>query len=224
MCKILSSIKCCPLTGEHSKLIILFWRLVSVQLFSHVWLFVTPWTAAWQDSLSITNSRSLLKLRSVESVMPSNHLILCNPTLLAAFNLSKHQGLFKWVSYSRQVAKEFFFQGARIFQFHLQWYVQWFWSPQKWSVTISIVSPSICHEVMGPDTMIFIFWMLSFKPTFSLSCFTFIKRLFSSFSLSAIRVVSFLYLRLLVFLLAILIAACASSSLTFCMRYSACVK
>ena len=53
-----------------------------------------------------------------------------------------------------------------------------------------IISPSICHEVMGPDAMILVFWMLSFKPTFPLSSFTFIKRLFSSSSLSAIRVVS----------------------------------
>ena len=58
------------------------------------------------------------------------------------------------------------------------------------SVTVSIVSPSICHEVMGPDAMILVFWMLSFKPAFLHSSFTFIKRLFSSSSLSAIRVVS----------------------------------
>ena len=70
------------------------------------------------------------------------------------------------------------------------------------SVTVSIVSPSICHEVMGPDVMILVFWMLSFKPTFSLSPFTFIKRLFSSSSLSAIRVVSSSYPRLLIFPLA----------------------
>ena len=55
------------------------------------------------------------------------------------------------------------------------------------SDTVSMVSPSISHEVMGPDAMILVFWMLSFKPTFSLSSFTFIKRLFSSSSLSAIR-------------------------------------
>ena len=61
------------------------------------------------------------------------------------------------------------------------------------------------------------FWMLSFHPVFSASSFTFIKRLFSSSSLSAIRVVSSAYLRLLIFLLAILIPACASSSLAFCM-------
>ena len=53
-----------------------------VQLLSHVQIFVTPWTAARQASLSITNSRSLLKLMSIESVMPSNHLILCHPLLL----------------------------------------------------------------------------------------------------------------------------------------------
>ena len=85
----------------------------------------------------------------------------------------------------------------------------------------SIVYPSICHEVMGPDAMIFVFWMLSFKPTFSLSSFTFIKRLFSSCSLSAIRVVSSACLRLLRFLLAILIPACTSSSLAFRMMYFA---
>ena len=74
---------------------------------------------------------------------------------------------------------------------------------------------------MGPDAMVFVFWMLSFKPTFSLSSFTFIKRLFSSSSLSAISVVSSAYLRLLTFLLAILIPAYASSSPAFLMMYSA---
>ena len=54
----------------------------SVQLLSDVWLFVTPWTASCQASLSITNSWSLLKFMSVESVMPSNHLILHHPLLL----------------------------------------------------------------------------------------------------------------------------------------------
>ena len=76
------------------------------------------------------------------------------------------------------------------------------------SITVSIVSLSICHEVTGLDVMILVFWMLSFKPAFSLSSFTFIKRLFSFSSLSAIRVMLSAYLRLLVFFLAILIAAC----------------
>ena len=70
-----------------------------------------------------------------------------------------------------------------------------------------------CHDLS--------FWMLICKPTFSLSSFTFIKRLFSSSSLSAIRVVSSAYLRLLIFLPAILIPACASSSPAFLMMYSA---
>ena len=90
------------------------------------------------------------------------------------------------------------------------------------SVTVSIVFPSIYHEVMGPDAMIYVFWMLNFKPAFLLSSFTFIKRLLSSSSLCAIRVVSSAYLRWLIFLLAILISVCASSSLAFCRMYSAC--
>ena len=88
------------------------------------------------------------------------------------------------------------------------------------SVTVSTVSPSVYHEVMGPDVMILVFWMLSFKPTFSL-CFTFIKRLFSSSSLSAISVVSSEYLRLLIVLPTILIPDCASSSPAFHIMYSA---
>ena len=89
------------------------------------------------------------------------------------------------------------------------------------SVTVSIDSPNIFHEVMGPDAMILVFWMLSFKPAFSLSSFTFIKRLFSSSSLYAIRALSPAYLRLLIFLSVILIPACASSSPAFLMMYSA---
>ena len=57
-------------------------KFSSVQLLSHVQLFVTPWIAACQASLSITNSQSLLKFMSIESVMPSNHFIICHPLLL----------------------------------------------------------------------------------------------------------------------------------------------
>ena len=77
---------------------------IPVQSLSCVWLFVTPWTAACQASLSITNARGLLKLISMESVMPSNHLILSSPSP-PAFNLSQHQGLFQWVSSLHQGAK-----------------------------------------------------------------------------------------------------------------------
>ena len=91
----------------------------------------------------------------------------------------------------------------------------------KNKVSVSIVSPSTCREVIWMDAMILVFWMFSFKQDFSLSSFTFIKRLFSSSSLSAIRVVSSAYLRLLIFLPAILVLAYASSSLAFHIMYSA---
>ena len=105
--------------------------------------------------------------------------------------------------------------------------ISWMQSPSSVileppKIKSATVSPSICYEVMGSDAVMLVFWMLSFKPTYSPSYFTFFKRLFSSSSLSAIRVVSSAYLRLLIFLLAILIPACTSSSPTFLMMYSVC--
>ena len=97
-------------------------------------------------------------------------------------------------------------------------HLQWSWSPRK--VIVFIVSPSIRHEVMGPDTMILVFCMLSFKLKFSLSSFTFTKKLFSSSSLLPLRVVSSAYLRLLIFLPEILIPTSASSSQAFLTMYS----
>ena len=64
-----------------SSLSSMYGSVSSVQSLSHVWLFVTPWTAACQASLSITNSQSLLELKSITLVMPSNHLLLCCPLL-----------------------------------------------------------------------------------------------------------------------------------------------
>ena len=81
------------------------YQFSTVQSLSHVQLFVTLWTTARQASLSITNSRSLLKLMSIESVMPSSHLL--SPS---AFSLSQHQSLFQWVSCSHQLAKILEFQ------------------------------------------------------------------------------------------------------------------
>ena len=81
-------------------------------------------------------------------------------------------------------------------------------SPKIKSATVPTVSPSISHELMGLDAMILLFLMLSFKRTFSLSSFTCSKRFFSS-SFSAIRVMSYAYLKILILLLAILIPACA---------------
>ena len=68
--------------AQHNKVAHKLLRFISVQPLSCVWLFVTPWTAAHQASLSLTNSRSLLKLISIKSVMPSNHFIICSPLLL----------------------------------------------------------------------------------------------------------------------------------------------
>ena len=80
-------------------------QVSSVQSLSRVWLSATPWTAAHQASLSITNSWSPPKPMSIESVRPSNHLILLSAPSPPALNLPQHQGLFKWVSSSHQVAK-----------------------------------------------------------------------------------------------------------------------
>ena len=254
----------------------------SVQLLSHVWLFATPWTAALQASLSITNSQSLLKLMAIESVMPSNHLILYHPLLLLpsifpnirvfwnesalrirwpkywSFNFSispsneysglisfrmdwldllavqgtlksllqyhsskasilQHSAFFivqlshphmttgKTIALTRRifvgkVMSLFFNKLSRLVITFLprSKYLLISWLPSPSAVilepkkikSVRTVSPFICHEMMGPDAMIFVFWMLSFKPTFSLSSFTFIKRLISFSSLSAIRVVS----------------------------------
>ena len=87
------------------------------------------------------------------------------------------------------------------------------------SATTSTFFPSSCHEVMGLDAMILVFWMLSFRPVFSLSSFTLFKKLFTSSSLSTISVVSSACLRL-IFLPAILVRACASSSPAFHIMYS----
>ena len=257
---------------------------------------VTPWTAAHQAALSITSSWSLLKLMSIKSVMPSNHLILCCPLLLLPsifpsirvfpnkavlcirwpkywsvsfspsneysglisfrndwFDLLAVQGTLKHLlqyhnSKASVLQHSAFFMGQLSHPYlttgktiALSWWtfvskvmsllfnmlsrfviaflprseyllISWLQSPSAVilepkkikSVTVSMVSPSVCHEVMGPDAIIFILWMLSFKPAFSLYSFTFIKRLFSSSSLFAIRVVSSAYLRLLIFLPAIL--------------------
>ena len=244
--------------------------------------------------LSITNSWSLLKLMSIESVMPSNHLILCHLLLLLpsifpsirvfsnesvlhirwpkywsfSFNISpsnvysqlisfrmdwldllavqvtlksllqhhnpkasvlQHSALFilqlsqpnmttgktialtRWTFVGKVMSLLFNMLSRLVIAFlprSKNLLISWLQSPSAVIlelkkikfVTVSIVSPSICHEVMGPDAMILVFWIFSFKPAYPLSSFTFIKRLFSFFSLSATRVVASVYLRLLIFL------------------------
>ena len=286
----------------------------SVQLFSRVRLLVTSWTAVCQDFLSFINSQSLLKLMSIELVMPFNQPFhpLLSPSP-PAFKLSQHQGLSQWVSSSHQVAKHWSFSFSispsieysgrisfRIDRFDLLvvqgtlksllkqysskasilWYsfycmVQHSHSHMTTGKTIALTTQTIVGKVMSllfnmlprfliaflprskhflilwlqsPSVVIlksmkvchsfhcfpnylpwgdgtrchdFCFLNVEFKPAFSLSSFTFIKRLFSSSLLSALRVVSSAYLRLLIFLLTVLIPACASSSPVFLMMYSA---
>ena len=84
----------------------------SVQSFSHVRLFATPWTAAHQVSLSIAKSQILLKLMSIKSMMPSNHLILCHPCLLPSI-----------------------FPNIRVFSNESVLHIRW---PKYWSISFSI--------------------------------------------------------------------------------------
>ena len=92
----------------------------SVQSLSHFWLFATPWTAAHQTSLSITNSQSLLRLMSIESVISSNHLFLCHPLLLLPS----------------------IFPSIRVFSNESALHIRW---PKYWSFSFSI-SPSNEHS------------------------------------------------------------------------------
>ena len=94
-----------------------------VQSLSHVWLFATPWTAAYQAPLSFTISWSLLTLMTIELVMPSNHLILCRPLLLPSI-----------------------FPSIRVFSNESVLLIRW---PKYWSFSVSI-SPSNKHTGLSP--------------------------------------------------------------------------
>ena len=129
----------------------------TVQLLSRVQLFAIPWTVERQNSRSITKSWSLLKLMSIESVIPSNHLILCHPLLLPT-SIFLASGSFP--------VSQFFASGGQsigvsasvsVLPRNIQDCFPFGLTDWK-SVTVSIVSASICHEVMGPDAMILVFW------------------------------------------------------------------
>ena len=111
--------------------IMLQWRFSSVQLLSRVRLIATPWTAARQASLSITNSKSLLKLMSIESVMPANHLILCYLLLLPPS----------------------IFPSIRVFYNESVLHIRW---PKYWSFSFSI---SIFNEYSGLISFRIIGWI-----------------------------------------------------------------
>ena len=245
----------------------------SVQSHSHVWLSATPWIAACQASLSITNSWSSLKLMSIKLMMPSSHLILCHPLLLLpsippsirvffnesslllrwpkywsfSFSISpsnEHPGMIsfrmdwldrlavqgtlksllqhhsskasillhsaffivqlshpyittgktialtRWTFVGKVMSLLFNMLSSLVIAFFPRSRCLFIWwlqvssavilePPKIKSASVSTVSPSICYEVMGLGAMIFVFWMLSFKPVFPLSSFTFLKRLFA---------------------------------------------
>ena len=112
----------------------------SVQSLSRVWLFAIPWTAACQASLSIINSRSLLKPhahQAGDAIQPSHPLLSPYPP---AFNLSQHWGLFKWVSSSHQEAKILEFQ---LQHQSFQWIFRTDWSPLGWTGWISLQSTGL---------------------------------------------------------------------------------
>ena len=101
----------------------------SVQLLSHVWLFLPPWTAAFQASLSITNSRSLHKLMFIKSVMPSNHFILCRPLLLLPS----------------------IFPSIRVFSNESALYMRW---PKYWSFSFSLSSSNEYSVLISFNSML----------------------------------------------------------------------
>ena len=108
---------CCPENKSFSTILLDSVYMCSVQSLSRVRLFVTQWTAARQASLSITSSQSLLKLMSIESVMPSSHLILCHPLLLPSI-----------------------FPSIRVFSDESFLHIRW---PKYWSFSVSFsISPS----------------------------------------------------------------------------------
>ena len=273
--------------------------IVAVRSLSHVPLFATPRTAAHQAFPSFTISRSLLRLMSIKSVMPSNQLNLCHPLLLlpsifpsirvflneSTFHIRCPKDWSFSISPSNEYSKLIFLQinwfdllavqvtlksllqhhnlKASILRcsvfFRVQLSHPYMTTGKNIALTIrTFVSKVICllfnmlsrfvivflprselllvSRLHSPSTVILelkkiksvtvstflsVFGMLSFKPDFSLSSFIPIKRLFSSSSLSAIRVVSPAYLKLLIFLPVILIPACDSSSQAFHMMYSA---
>ena len=194
---------------------------------SFQWIFrielIYDWLACHPCSPRDSQESSPIQFKSINSSALS---LLYGRTLTTIMTTEKTIALMRQTTFGKVMSLFFNMLSRFVIAFlpsskHLL--ISWLQSPSAVilqhkkikSVTVSIVSPYICHEVSGPDTVIFLFWMLSFKPDISLTSFTFIKKLFSSSSFSAIRMVSSAYLRLLIFLPEILIPACASFSLAF---------
>ena len=160
----------------------------------------------WLDLLAVQGTlRSLLEHHSSKASILWHSVFFTVQLSYPYMTTGKTIGLTRWTLVSKVMSLLFHMLSRLVITFlprSKRLLISWLRSPSAVilepkkikSDTVSTVSPSICHEVMGPD-LIFVFWMLSFKPTFYLSTFTFIKRLFNSSSLFARRVVSSAYLK-----------------------------
>ena len=236
---------------SHHPLLLLPSISPSIRVFSNELPLPIRWPKYWSFSISPSNGYSglisfriywfdLLAVQGTLKSLIEHHnskasILQCSAFFMAQFShpymtTGKTIALTRWIFVGKVMSLIFNMPPRFVIAFlprskHLL--ISWLQSPSVViletkkikSVTVSIVSPSIFHEVMGPHAIILVFWMLSFKPAFSLSSFTFIKRLL--FLLSAITMVLCEYLRLFILLPAILIPACALSSLAFHMMYSA---
>ena len=110
----------------------------SVHLHSHVWLLVTPWTAAWQASLSRTNTQSSLRLTSIESVKPSSHLILCHPLLLLPLIFPSIRVFSNESALCTRWPKYWSFSFKSVLPMNTQ-----DWSPLRWTGWISLQSKEL---------------------------------------------------------------------------------
>ena len=148
----------------------------------------------WLDLLAVQDSQESSPTPLFKSINTSVLSFLYSPTLISTHDYWKNHSFEKMDLWWQVMSPLFIMLSRLVIAFlprskHLL--ILWLQSqsalilePRKIKfVTVSMVSQSIWHEVMGPDSMILVFWILSFKPTFSLSSFTFIKRLFSSSSL-----------------------------------------
>ena len=152
----------------------------------------------WLDLLAVQGTLKSLQHHSSKATIPRFSAFFIVQLSHPYMTTGKTIALTRWTFVGRVMSLLFNMLSRLVTTFlprskHLS--ISWLQSPfavilEPRKIKSNSVSPSICHQVMGPDAMILVFCMLGFKPTFSLSSFTFIKRLFSSSSLSAIRVVS----------------------------------
>ena len=117
-------------------------RHIVVQSLSHIWVFATPWTAAHQASLSTAISQSFLKLMSIESVMPSNHLILCHPLLLLPSILPRIRVFSNEPTLHIRWPKYWSFHFSSVLPMNIQG-----WFPLGWTGLISLLSKGLSRVI-----------------------------------------------------------------------------